>query len=74
MRKIIPFQAAGKRRLRKLRTAKDQTPPTCQTNEEEGMVTILLKDGTWKTIAGSNLEMDVEYRDGVPYLVVRERR
>jgi hypothetical protein len=37
-------------------------------------VTIQLKDGTWKTITGSNLEMDIEYRDGVPYLVVRERR
>jgi hypothetical protein len=27
-----------------------------------------------ETLSGSNLEMDVEYRDGVPYLIVRERR
>jgi len=38
------------------------------------MVTVLLKDGTCETISGRNLEMDLEYRDRVPYLVVRERR
>jgi len=36
-------------------------------------VTIQLKDGTWKTITGSDLEMDIKYRDGVPYLVVKAR-
>lgn len=74
MKKIILFRATGKRRLRKPRTAKDQTLTTHLTSEEEGMVTILLKDGTSKTVTGSNLEMDIEYQDGVPYLVVRERR
>jgi hypothetical protein len=74
VRKITPFRAAGTRRLRKLRTVKDQPPPTRQTEEEEGMVTIKMKDGTWETIRGKNLELDIEYRDGVPYLVVRERR
>ena len=37
-------------------------------------MTILLKDGTCETISGKNLEMDIEYRDGIPSLVVRERR
>lgn len=73
MKKVIPFRAAGKRRLGKLRTAKDRTPPSLQA-KEEGMVTVQLKDGTWKTINGKNLEVDIEYRDGVPYLIVRERR
>ncbi len=38
------------------------------------MVTVLLKDGTCETISGKNLELDIAYQDGVPYLVVRERR
>jgi hypothetical protein len=74
VRKIVPFRPAGKKRVRKPRASKDQTPPIRQTSEEEGMVTILLKDGTSKTITGSNLEMDIEYQDSVPYLMVRERR
>jgi hypothetical protein len=59
--------------FRKLCTAKDQTPPISEA-EEEGMVTFLLKDGTSKTISGSNVEMDIEYRNGVPYLIVKNRR
>ena len=74
MKKIIPFRVTEKRRLRKLRTAKDQTPITYPISEEEGMVTVLLKDGTCETISGKNLELDLKYQDGVPYLVVRERR
>ncbi len=74
MSKIIPFRAAGTRRARKLHSERTRLPPACQSSDEEGMVAIRLKDGTWKTITGSNLEMDVEYCDGVPYLVVRVRR
>ena len=48
MRKIIPLRDARKRRLKHPRTATAQTLTTCQTEEEEGMVTILLKDGTSK--------------------------
>ena len=74
MRKIIPLRDARKRRLKHSRTAKAQTSTTRQADKEDGMVTIQLKDGTWKTISGSNLEMDIEYRDGVPCLIVTERR
>ena len=74
MGKIIPLQASEKRRVRKPRTARTQIPTTRRTSDEEGMVTILLKDGTSKTIIGTNLELDVQYRDGVPYLVVKARR
>ena len=74
MKKIIPFRTTGKRRVRKPRTLKEKILPTCRTEEEEGMVTIKMKDGTWETLHGKNLELDVEYRQGVPYLVVRERR
>jgi len=73
MRKIIPFRTTGKKRVRRPRTTKDQTPITYPISEEEGIVTVLLKDGTSKTISGSNLELDIAYQDGVPYLVVRER-
>lgn len=38
------------------------------------MVTVKMKDGTWETIRGKNLELDVEYQEGVPCLVVKERR
>jgi chaperone required for assembly of F1-ATPase len=74
MKKDSPLQATRKRSRRKLRTAKAQLPSTCQTDDEEGMVAIQLEDGTWKTVSGKNLEVDIEYRDRVPYLVARARQ
>ncbi len=74
MSKIIPLRAAGTRRARKLHSERTRLPPAYQPSDEEGIVAIRLKDGTWKTITGSNLELDVEYREGVPYLIVRARR
>jgi hypothetical protein len=74
VRKSIPFRTTGRRRGGKSRTVEDQVPPTRCTDAEEDIVTIQLKDGTWETVHGKNLELDVEYRQGVPYLVVRERR
>jgi hypothetical protein len=74
VKKIIPFRTTGKKRVRRPRTTRDQILPASRRGDEEDMVTVLLKDGTWETISGKNLEMDIEYRDGVPYLVVRERR
>ena len=74
MKKVIPFRTAGKKKIRKPRTVRSRIPAVCQTEEEEGMVTVLLKDGTCETISGKNLELDIAYQDGVPYLVVRERR
>lgn len=74
MSKIVPFQAPGKRRAGKPHTARNQLPPTCRADGEEGMVSIQMKDGTWETISGRSLEMDIAYREGVPYLVVKKSR
>lgn len=38
------------------------------------MVTLILDDGTSKSISGKNLEIDMEYKDGVPYLVVKKKQ
>ena len=73
-KKIIPFRATGKKGVRRPHTTGDEILPAGWKGDEEGMVTVLLKDGTCETISGRNLEMDLEYRDRVPYLVVRERR
>ena len=74
LKKIIPFRATGKKRVRRPHTTRDEILPAGWKDDEEGMVTVLLKDGTRETIRGKNLALDIEYRDGVPYLVVRERR
>ncbi len=74
MRKVIPFRATGNKEARKRHTAKGQFSPTCQTGDGEGSITIKFKDGTAKMISGKNLEMDVEYRDGIPYLLVKVKR
>jgi hypothetical protein len=37
------------------------------------MITVVLNDGTTKTISGKNLVADVKYKAGVPYLVVKEK-
>jgi hypothetical protein len=47
--------------------------PSSDQAGEEGMITVVLKDGSTKTISGKNLVADVKYKDGVPYLVVKER-
>jgi hypothetical protein len=70
---IIPFRATKKRQGRKSPIVTDQIPPTPPSSDEEDMVTIQMKDGTWKTIHCKNLELDVQYREGVPYLVVKGR-
>jgi hypothetical protein len=74
VKKVIPFRTSRKKKVRKPRPTKNQKPPTSPTADEEGTITILLKDGTSKTISGRNLELDMEYQEGVPHLVVRERR
>jgi hypothetical protein len=74
VKKVIPFRTNGKKKVRKPRTVRSRIPAICQTEEEEGMVTVKMKDGTWETIRGKNLELDVEYQEGVPCLVVKERR
>lgn len=74
MSTIIPFRATRKRRVRKSPLVTDQMPPAPPSDGEEDMVTIQMQDGTWKTLHGTHLELDVEYRDTVPYLVVRKRR
>jgi hypothetical protein len=53
---------------------KAQMSPSCQAGDEEGMVAVQLKDGTWQTVSEKKLEMDIEHRDGVPYLVVRTKQ
>lgn len=72
MKKIVPFRATAKRKRRKLRETKDEIPSSSQA-DEEGMITVVLKDGTVKTISGKNLVADVQYKNGVPYLVVKEK-
>lgn len=72
MKKIIPFRPTERRSLRKPRTNKDQAPPADQA-DQEGTITIMLTDGTVRTISGKNLVADVQYKDGVPYLIVKER-
>ncbi len=70
MKKVIPLRPARQKRQRTLRTSKDQPSPPPQPD----LVTVLLNDGTCETVSGKNLELDIEYQDGVPYLVVRARR
>jgi len=72
MKKIVPFRATAKRERRKLHETMGKIPSSDQAGEE-GMITVVLKDGSTKTISGKNLVADVKYKDGVPYLVVKER-
>lgn len=75
MSKVTPFRSAGKRRRRRRPRPTDPSQPRAQPSEknEADMVTIILDDGTSQTISGTHLEVDMEYKDGVPYLIVREK-
>ena len=39
---------------------------------KEGMVILQMRDGTTQVIEGEGLCLDLAYRDGQPYLVVKE--
>lgn len=76
MRKITSLRTAGKKRKRQQQRATDLLLPSAHpiAQDEDDMVTIILDDGTAQAISGKNLEVDMAYNDGIPYLVVRQNK
>lgn len=73
MSKMTSLRTRAKNSPRRRHIACAQLHPPTQTTEED-MVTIILDDGTAQTISGKNLAVDMEYNDGIPYLVVRRNK
>lgn len=72
MKQVVPFRATGKKRVSKPRATKDHTFLANQKDDAEDMITVLLEDGTHEMITGKNIEMDIVYQEGVPYLMVKK--
>lgn len=73
MKKIMPLRARRKSEGRKSLLVVNQPRASPHTEDEEGVIALLLNDGTVETISGKNLELDITDKDGVPHLVVRKK-